>query len=149
MVYRYINLFPTYYKFVFFLQSLIQLNVLFVDFYFIFSSIIVIIYWLTGNVRNHYSDTNGRKLLLNIKHNERVYTILNLYCPTNLQERIEFISENIAWVKRSKIDGNNLIIGGDMNCVDWPSDRKSFVTDKSSETLRKFQNSLNVTDMWK
>ena len=78
MVYRYINLFPTYYKFVFFLQSLIQLNVLFVDFYFIFSSIIVIIYWLAGNVRNHYSDTHGRKLLLNIKHNERVYTILNV-----------------------------------------------------------------------
>ena len=36
MVYRYINLFPTYYKFVFFLQSLIQLNVSFVDFYLIF-----------------------------------------------------------------------------------------------------------------
>ena len=68
MVYCYINLFPTYYKFVFFLQSLIQLNVLFVDFYFIFSSIIVIIYWLAGNVRNHYSDTHGRKLLLNIKY---------------------------------------------------------------------------------
>ena len=78
-----------------------------------------------------------------------MYTILNLYCPTNLQERIEFINENIAWVKRYKIDGKNLIVGGDMNCVDWPSDRKSFVTDKSSETLRKFKNSLNVTDMWK
>ena len=50
MVYRYINLFPTYYKFVFFLQSLIQLNEFFVDFYFIVSSIIVIIYWLAGNV---------------------------------------------------------------------------------------------------
>ena len=49
MVYRYINLFPTYYKFVFFLQSLIQMNVLFVDLYFIFSSIIVIIYCLAIN----------------------------------------------------------------------------------------------------
>ena len=38
------------------------------------------------------------------------YTIVNLYCPTNLQERIAFISENIAWVKRYKIDGNNLLL---------------------------------------
>ena len=43
-----------------------------------------------------------------------------LHSPTNLQEPIEFISETIAWVKRCKIDYSNLIIEGDVYCVDWP-----------------------------
>ena len=36
-----------------------------------------------------------------------------------------------------------------MNCIDQPSDRKSFLTDKSSDSLRELKRSLDITDMWK
>ena len=48
-----------------------------------------------------------------------------------------------------KSNGSKVIVGGDMNCVDWPSDINSFVTDKSSDTQRKFNKSLNVRDTWR
>ena len=101
------------------------------------------------NIHSYCNDNHGRKLLLNIEYDDCMYTIDNLYCPTNLTGRISFLKETVGWVSHNRINNGHLVIGGDMNCVNWPSDRKSFVTDRSSETLTGLKDSLSGTDMWK
>ncbi len=102
-----------------------------------------------GSVINIVKDNEGRKILIEIDIGGYTYTIVNLYCPTSLPERIEFLRNCIEWIHVNAKDDSNLIIGGDVNCVDWPSDRSSLETDKSSETLRNLKNVFNVTDIWK
>ena len=87
--------------------------------------------------------------MLNIEHDDKIYTVVNIYCPTNQQERPACLYESLKWISKYKNNIGNLIVGGDVNCVDWPLDRSSFVTDKSSDALRKLKSSLDIIDVWK
>ena len=74
---------------------------------------------------------------------------MNLYCRTDQWELVRFLSECIQWVKANRVAESHLILGGDMNCVEYQSDRSSFMLDKSSDVLRDLKCSLNVCDVWK
>ncbi len=104
-----------------------------------------------GKVLNSCKDENGRRLLLDIIYRDKVYTVVNLYCPTNTNDRIKFLIDSTAWVKQNRYasDESLLIIGGDVNCVESSYDRVSNVIDKSSTYLGNMKNELNVTDVWR
>jgi hypothetical protein len=84
-----------------------------------------------------------------MNYNDDTYTFVNLYCPVILKNRIEFLKGCQTWIEEHSINLDNLVIGGDVNCVDWPVDRVSLETDRSSDELRNLKNILNVTDSWK
>jgi len=101
------------------------------------------------NIIKIIKDNEGRKMLLKIDIDGDCYDIANLYCPTVLKDRIEFLRKCTDWLHANVRDDSNLIVGGDVNCIDWPTDRVSLETDKSSVYLRKLKNKFNITDIWK
>jgi exonuclease III len=100
-------------------------------------------------VINIENDKEGRLIMLNVEYNDTLYTLVNMYCPSIVSDRVDFLTGTIDWVTEKRSKGSNLIIGGDMNCIDWPTDRASLATDKSSETYRNMKKTLNITDTWK
>ena len=77
-------------------------------------------------------------------------TLLLTYTALRINRReLIFLYESLKWISKYKNNNGNLIVGGDVNCVDWPLDRSSFVTDKSSDALRKLKSSLDIIDVWK
>ena len=62
---------------------------------------------------------------------------------------LDFLSECIQWVKANRVADSHLILWGDMNCVEYQSDRSPFVLGKSSDAQRDLKRSLNVCDVWK
>ena len=47
-----------------------------------------------GNVISSHSDHHGRLILLNIEINEHVYTLVNVYAPNDIHERIVFLGKS-------------------------------------------------------
>ena len=45
---------------------------------------------LSYNVLSVHSDTNGRLILLNLEINDKAFTIVNVYAPNVVSERISF-----------------------------------------------------------
>ena len=43
---------------------------------------------------NQYQDKDGRKLFLNIKHNDQVYTIVNIYTPNEINHKKDYIHKS-------------------------------------------------------
>ncbi len=102
-----------------------------------------------GEVMHSCADEHGRRILLDIKYGDKIYTIVNLYCPTNVKDRIEFLKESTEWVRENRNTDSYLIIGGDVNCVELPCDRASGITDKSTSSLKDLKRELSVTDAWR
>ena len=101
------------------------------------------------NILSEHSDDSGRLLLINIEIDGNEYTLCNIYCPNNVNERIQFIQKLNGWIDEFAAHKRNLIIGGDFNCVDSITDRSSGNLDKSSKALIDLKSNLNLVDLWK
>ena len=101
------------------------------------------------DVVNWYNDDCGRKILMNIDVDGKLYTIVNLYCPNDIQEREDFLNDIEEWIIQKQENDSRLIVGGDFNCVDNASDRKSNVSGKTSTSLKNLKRSLHIVDSWK
>lgn len=104
---------------------------------------------LPYKVISKYTDKEGRMLLLNIEINGTEYTLCNVYAPTILTDRIEFFGKLKQFIQIHAISRNNLLIGGDFNCVDNVADRNSGNLDKSSQALTKLKKDVNLIDIWR
>ena len=67
---------------------------------------------------------------------------------TYLNEQ-DFLKETITWVNANRVSNSYLVLGGDMNCVEYPTDRSSHVLDKTSESLKILKNLRLITDTFK
>lgn len=47
---------------------------------------------------NCHRSTDGRKILLNIKFNDTVFTIANLYAPNKVLDRKSFFTNSKSWI---------------------------------------------------
>ena len=96
-----------------------------------------------------HCDTIGRLVLVNMKINNTMCTICNVYCPNNVSDRVQFLTELKAFVQKHSMSKLNLYIGGDLNYVDSLNDRASGALDKSSDSLAKFKKDLCLIDVWR
>ena len=96
-----------------------------------------------------HCDKSGRMILVNVEANGIMCTLCNVYCPNNVAERVQFLTEIKAFVTNHSMSILNLYIGGDFNCIDCISDRVSGALDKSSSALTKLKNDLNLLDVWR
>ena len=104
---------------------------------------------LDAEIISQFNDNDGRKLLLNVKFGDEVFTVVNLYCPTDVKSRVEFLVSCKTWIKNHSISDENLLVGGDLNCVDNNIDKKSKYLDKSACQLTKLKRYLGVEDSWR
>ena len=100
-------------------------------------------------VISSFTDSEGRFLLINVNINDLVYTICNVYCPTSVQDRITFLLEIESYIKVHAIAHKNLIIAGDVNCVDNALDRVSGILDKSTPVFKNMKHVLDIVDIWR
>ena len=77
-------------------------------------------------VLNVIRDDAGRKVMVNIEIDNVPYSVVSIYCPNNISERIEFLNSTINWINEYK-SSNNLIIAGDVNCVTVKKSLNCFV----------------------
>ena len=76
-----------------------------------------------------FSDNEGRFIIVNIKIQDNVYTICNIYAPNNNHARNSFF-KNVS-NKLMEISLGNYIIGGDFNDTLNSKDRKTMAKNRS------------------
>jgi exonuclease III len=94
-------------------------------------------------------DESGRVIILNIEIGNTIYSIVNVYTPTNLSERCRFFSRIKNFIIENIDNENNLILCGDFNSCLSSSDRTSANIDKSTEFFNSLVCDLNIKDIWK
>ena len=103
---------------------------------------------LNCNVVNSHSDEHGRMILINLEIDNEDFTIVCTYAPNELNERIAFFRNMQFLTDTHAINKQNLVIGGDFNCVLSEKDRVTGKTDKSTISLNNVMVKLNVMDIW-
>ena len=102
-------------------------------------------------VTEYKCDTTGRMILLSIKIGENCFTLINIYAPNVISQRIEFFNKLSKFIDDNKIEGDyDIICGGDFNCPLNDNDRvsKNRVKDKSRNTLHDLIQLQHLEDAW-
>lgn len=104
---------------------------------------------LNLKIENIKKKENGRQLILNAKLNDRNITIVNVYAPNDISQRIKFFKRTATWVKQNIEEDNILILCGDFNSVTNSEDRTTGKVDKCGFHFQKLTNSLKMIDTFK
>ena len=96
-----------------------------------------------------HSDNNGRIALVNLNIDNCDYTICNVYCPNEFKERCMFLEYVKHFIGKYAISTQNLIVGGDVNCVLSKNDRVSKSVDKSTDKLKELIANFELCDIWR
>ena len=103
------------------------------------------------------TDNDGRYIILEVKVNERKYTVCNLYFPTrdHQQEQIKVLESFCNDINDSNHDMNNIILGGDFNVYLNPLIDKLDSMPDTNDNFTFRQNlvstleTFNLTDIWR
>ena len=55
-------------------------------------------------------------LLLNIEHESRIITVVNVYAPNTEKCRVDFFRKVSKWIAKYSMNDENVILVGDFNC---------------------------------
>jgi exonuclease III len=94
-----------------------------------------------------YCDNDGRKMIVNIKINDDYFSLISIYCPNKEGHRIEFIKQLTKCVQEKSISPENVLIGGDFNCVISKMARKRNNADRGPTHLKSFIEKLALIDV--
>jgi exonuclease III len=104
---------------------------------------------LTYNIISSHTDNEGRMVLVNLEIDGNEYTLVNIYAPNKVFDRISFFKNMTRFITEYALNKNRLFIGGDFNCVLTASDRSSGKTDKSMNVLKELVKTYSLVDVWK
>ena len=85
---------------------------------------------------------DGRKILVNVKLNDNIFSLVNVYAPNNESNRLDFFKKLKLFISHHCRDENNVIIAGDFNC------KIAERNDKSSCKLNDIVNCFELRDIW-
>lgn len=104
---------------------------------------------LNYKILSSHSDKNGRIILINLELNNNEYTLVNIYAPNAVKDRIVFFQTLTNFINQHALNKSKMFIGGDFNCVLTASDRYSCTTDKSMNALKDVMDKYKLIDIWK
>lgn len=93
-----------------------------------------------------YSDSIGRLIMLDFKHKNDSFSLINVYAPTDASERKIFLTNLDQKVKLAVQCYS--IVCGDFNTVYRAEDRMSKNLDQTSIIFKEFIKGNNLTDLW-
>ena len=99
-----------------------------------------------------HKSEDSRIILINIKIEDQILTIINIYAPNNVNERKGFFSKLQKWVEKFSLNENAIIIGGDFNHTDvsrLDRHKPTDVKDTSSVTYKNLTTSKDLHDIWR
>ncbi len=92
---------------------------------------------------------NGRQIIINARYNLQNITIVNLYAPSIMKERIAFFKRISTWIKQNIDESNTLIICGDFNSVTSEKDRTTGKVDKCGHHFNNLKKNLSLIDSYR
>ncbi len=92
---------------------------------------------------------NGRQIIVNAKYNNKMLTIVNIYAPSIINDRISFFKRITGWINQNIDESNTLIICGDFNSVTSSKDRTTGKMEKCSHHFKKIIDSFHLVDSYK
>ena len=102
---------------------------------------------------NEYKSIDGRRIMVNFKHKNEIYSIVNVYVPNSEHTRIDFFKRLKTWITQHSPNDGNLILLGDFNCTSSSQDRytqsNNIHVDRSSRFLQELIEYLYVCDVWR
>ena len=104
------------------------------------------------NILNVHKSEDSRIIFINIKIEEQILTIINIYAPNNANERKSFFSKVQKWIDKFSLNENGIIIGGDFNYTEISRlDRfkTNDIKDVSSITYKFLNATKNLHDIWR
>ena len=101
------------------------------------------------DIVSHFHSDDGRKVLVNIKHHDQIYTIVNIYAPTEMMYRKDFFNKTRNWIMEKSENVNCIIAAGDFNCALTNLDRKTPNFDRSTTTFKEFLSYLDLKDTYR
>ena len=104
------------------------------------------------NILNSHLSEDSRIILANIKIEDEIFTLFNIYAPNNMNERKCFFLKIQKWIDKFAMNPQNIIIGGDFNFTENNKlDRSSNTSSKdcSSMTYKNLINTKLLHDAWR
>ena len=91
---------------------------------------------LNVEVINTHRSIDGRKILLNLKIENNIVTIVNVYAPNIEQNRIDFFKKLNGFIRNYALSTDTIVLCGDFNCCkERKNDKSFFKTDGHYEKL--------------
>ena len=102
------------------------------------------------NVINTHRTEDGRRVLINATIDDTDISIICLYAPNNMRDRLEFFQKTSRWINKNALFKSSLLVSGDMNCCIRDIDRFPLyrVNDYSKTGFVNLINNLNLDDCW-
>ena len=104
---------------------------------------------LQHEIHNANSDNIGRRISIDIKIQNEIYQILNIYGPNQPKTKEKFFQEANHYIVNLK----NVILAGEFNMVEELRNREGVNINNSHLTspnpLNKLKNDHNVEDTWR
>ena len=103
-------------------------------------------------ILNIHNSEDSRIQLVNVRIDDQIMTLMNVYAPNNISERKTFFSKMQKWIDKFAQNENNLIIGGDFNFTENNAlDRynQTNTKDASSVTYKNLIDTKNLSDVWR
>ena len=97
---------------------------------------------LPVDIINVHKSVDGRKLLINVKIDQNIITLVNIYAPNNEQHRVDFFKRIQSFINQHSLNTENIIMCGDFNFY------LKRVNDKSAVKLSNISNNLSLYDVW-
>ena len=106
-------------------------------------------------ILNKEVDNDGRFIIIEIKYENEIYVLINIYAPTQNHENEQIHVINKIRDSLAPYEGGNIILGGDLNLALNPlKDKKGGSTttltcNKYRTELLALTDALNLTDIWR
>ena len=108
---------------------------------------------LNFDLINAHKTEDGRMILINLKIEEKNLTLINIYAPNDLTNRKTFFNKVQKWISQFALNKDEMIIGGDFNCVESHKldriETSTYVADTSLKSYMNLKEKLQLSDIWR
>ena len=104
---------------------------------------------LNVEVQNSITSGDGRKLMVNCSINGCQFSLVNIYSPNKVSERIQFFKKTSKWIRQNITEDTSLIISGDFNSVMEARDRTSGKVESCHTHFKNLLKHNSVTDVFR
>ena len=96
-----------------------------------------------------WDDNNARCLIVNLEKGDSYISLVSLYSPNSVHERINFFHSLDKWIAEKVLNFNCLILCGDFNCSLEKRDRRKEFIDNSSKYFKALLSRYSLCDVWR
>jgi exonuclease III len=104
---------------------------------------------LDFKILNCSKSDDGRKVLLNIEIDGKIFCRVSVYAPNDITTRIQFFKRFPRWIKQKCCNDDGIIIGADLNVAECAIDRSTGTTDRSSAHFVQAKTFISIDDTFR